>query len=173
MASTHVGFIGLGNMGGRMTACLVRSGHAVLGYDVRADAAAAVGAELAQSHAAVADKCDIVLLSLPDSAVVESVVFGRGGLVAHARRGQVVVDLSTSAPDSTRRICAGFADKEASSAAPTRDCLAGAAGDGEHAWLAMTIRRSRAGPGQARTPRPTVQRIRRRAEPCTISAEAG
>ena len=113
MVRTRIGFIGLGNMGGRMTGCLVRSGHAVLGYDVRADTVTAAGAEPAQAPAAVADECDTVLLSLPDSPVVESVVFGRDGLMDHARPGQVIVDLSTSAPDSTRRICAGFADKDA------------------------------------------------------------
>src|SRR5215469_11847076 len=113
MVTTRVGFIGLGNMGGRMTGCLVRSGHAVLGYDVRADTVTATGAELAQAPAAVADECDVVLLSLPDSPVVESVVFGRDGLMDHARPGQVIVDLSTSAPDSTRRICAGFAEEDA------------------------------------------------------------
>ena len=52
-------------------------------------------------------------MSLPDSHVVEAVVLGAGGVLEHARRGQVVVDLSTSAPESTRKICVLLAEKGA------------------------------------------------------------
>lgn len=113
MSDTRVGFVGLGNMGGRMTACLVRSGHAVTGYDPRTETVAAAGAVAADSPGAVSDRSDIVFLSLPDSRVVESVVHGPDGLLAHARSGQIVVDLSTAAPDSTRTIYAQFAGKGA------------------------------------------------------------
>jgi 3-hydroxyisobutyrate dehydrogenase len=49
-----------------------------------------------------------VLMSLPDSSVVEAVVLGDNGVLAHVRQGQVVVDLSTSAPKSTVRLHAMF-----------------------------------------------------------------
>jgi len=108
-----VGFIGLGNMGGRMSRCIVRAGRPVLGYDTNAEAIAAANALPAASVAEVAGTCDVVLLSLPDSQVVESVMLGPEGVLSRARAGQVVVDLSTSAPDSTRRICAILADRRA------------------------------------------------------------
>ncbi|MGD0809956.1 MAG: NAD(P)-dependent oxidoreductase [Acidimicrobiales bacterium] len=108
-----VGFIGLGNMGGRMSRCIVRAGGAVLGYDANADVIAAAGARPAATVAEVAGSCDVVLLSLPDSHVVEAVVLGPDGVLSHARPGQVVVDLSTSAPESTKKICALLADKQA------------------------------------------------------------
>ncbi len=111
MSDTRIGFIGLGNMGGRMTGCILRAGREVLGYDAKSDNIAAVGATAAPSGAAVVEGSDVVLLSLPDSRVVEAVVFGDDGLLAHARDGQVIVDLSTSAPESTRRIRALFAEK--------------------------------------------------------------
>lgn len=95
----RIGFIGLGNMGGRMAACIVRSGHAVLGYDLHA-----TELKTAESVAEVTDGSDIVLLSLPDSHVVEAVVYGADGLAKHARSGQIVVDLSTSSPESTTTI---------------------------------------------------------------------
>ncbi len=104
MSAGPVGFIGLGNMGGRMTKRLVEGGSAVTGYDVRADAAAAAGATPAPSVQSVVRQCDLVLLSLPDSRVVESVVLGPEGVLDTCRAGQVVVDLSTASPDSTRRI---------------------------------------------------------------------
>jgi 3-hydroxyisobutyrate dehydrogenase len=99
-----IGFIGLGNMGGRMTKAITRTGREVLGFDVVAANIAASGAQPASSVAEVAGGSDIVLLSLPESTVVESVVAGDDGVLTHARRGQIVVDLSTAAPESTRRL---------------------------------------------------------------------
>lgn len=111
--SDEIGFIGLGNMGGRMTARLVEKGRRVVGYDVRPGLAEKLGARPAASVAEVADAAGIVLLSLPDSHVVEAVTGGPGGLVARAREGQVVVDLSTAAPASTRAVHAKFAGRGA------------------------------------------------------------
>jgi 3-hydroxyisobutyrate dehydrogenase len=100
----EIGFIGLGNMGGRMTARLVENGQAVIGYDTRRGLAEQLGARTAASVAEVAETAEVVLLSLPDSHVVEAVTAGADGLIAHTRPGQVVVDLSTAAPASTRAI---------------------------------------------------------------------
>ena len=104
-----VGVIGLGNMGGRITRRLVEAGHAVLGYDLDPTRAAACGAHAAASIAEVAAGADRILLSLPDSRVVERVV--RGGLLAGARHGQVVVDLSTAAPASTVALAGELAER--------------------------------------------------------------
>ena len=111
--SDEIGFIGLGNMGGRMTARLVEKGRPVIGYDIRSGAAEKLGARPATSVPEVAEAADIVLLPLPDSHVVEAVTGGPGGLIAHARTGQVVVDLSTTAPSSTRAIHAELAGRGA------------------------------------------------------------
>ena len=102
--STSIGFIGLGNMGGRMTRRIVDAGVEVLGFDARTENISPTGASAATSAAEVADRSDIVFLSLPDSHVVEAVVLGDGGVAANVRPGTIVVDLSTSAPASTRRI---------------------------------------------------------------------
>jgi len=91
-------------MGGRMTRRLVGAGHPVLGFDPVPGRAAAAGATPASSLAEVADGSDCILLSLPDSAAVESVVSGDGGLLAAGRAAQVVVDLSTATPSSTIRL---------------------------------------------------------------------
>ena len=107
----EIGFIGLGNMGGRMTACLVKGGMRVVGYDPRREMVQAAGARPVDSPGAVADVCDVVLLSLPDSHVVEAVVEADDGLLSYARAGQTVVDLSTAAPASTRRLHGLLADR--------------------------------------------------------------
>ncbi len=109
MTGRQVGFVGLGNMGGRMARRLVGAGITVVGYDVRDGQADSAGAIAAGSPAEVCAGSECVLLSLPDSTVVESVVLGGGGLAAAARSGQVIIDLSTAAPASTRRIHATLA----------------------------------------------------------------
>jgi 3-hydroxyisobutyrate dehydrogenase len=106
-----LGFIGLGNMGGRMTRCLVNAGLNVLGYDTDARRIEAAGAQVASSVADVAVEAGVVLLSLPDSKVVEAVVEGPQGLLAHCRQGQIVVDLSTAAASSTLRLHGLFAER--------------------------------------------------------------
>ena len=101
MTGQRIGFIGLGNMGGRMTRRLVAAGYPVLGFDPVPGRAAAAGATPAASVGQVARGSDCILLSLPDSTVIESVVRANDGVLAVGRPGQVVVDLSTAAPAST------------------------------------------------------------------------
>lgn len=100
----EIGVIGLGNMGGRMTARLAERGRRVAGYDLRPSLAAAAGARAVGSVAEVAADTAVILMSLPDSRAVEAVINGDDGLMAHVSPGQVVVDLSTAAPSSTRVI---------------------------------------------------------------------
>ncbi|MEQ4304652.1 NAD(P)-dependent oxidoreductase [Plantactinospora sp. B6F1] len=104
MTGQRVGFIGLGNMGGRMTRCLVQGGVEVLGFDTQAVRIAAAGADTAASAVDVVRNTEVVLLSLPSSRVVEAVMLGPDGAVHAAREGQIIVDLSTSDPASTRHI---------------------------------------------------------------------
>lgn len=109
-----VGFIGLGNMGGRMTRRIVDAGIPVTGYDVREDVVTDAGAIYVPSIGEVAATSQVILMSLPDSRIIETVVLGDGGLLAHVRPGTVVVDLSSAAPESTRRINGLMAEKGAS-----------------------------------------------------------
>ena len=106
-----IGVIGLGNMGGRIARRIVDGGKTVVGHDADPARAAAVGVQAADSPAEVAASADVVLLSLPDSNVVEAVV---AALHAATRAGQVVVDLSTAAPSSTRAIHERLAARDVS-----------------------------------------------------------
>ncbi|MFT4437826.1 NAD(P)-dependent oxidoreductase [Caballeronia sp. 15715] len=111
MNTQRIGFIGLGNMGGRMTRRLVDAGIEVLGFDAAPDRAAAVGARAGTSIAEVTRFADVVLLSLPDSKVVEAVVEGADGILASCRKGQTVIDLSTAAASSTMRLSTLFKER--------------------------------------------------------------
>jgi 3-hydroxyisobutyrate dehydrogenase-like beta-hydroxyacid dehydrogenase len=96
-----------------MARCLVAGGMQVRGYDIRADNITAAQADPAPDIASVVEASGGVLLSLPDSTAVEAVVYGPDGLLSHARAGQIVVDLSTASPESTRRIYGDLAARGA------------------------------------------------------------
>jgi 3-hydroxyisobutyrate dehydrogenase-like beta-hydroxyacid dehydrogenase len=57
--------------------------------------------------------CGIIFLALPSGKHVEAVYSGEDGLIAHARTGQIIVDLGTSPVDLTRALAAQFAAKGA------------------------------------------------------------
>jgi 3-hydroxyisobutyrate dehydrogenase len=102
-----VGVIGLGNMGRGMALTLLRKGFNVVGTDVSPairEALAQEGIAVRESIGEVVAECDIVILSLPTAAIVEEVVAGPKGIIANAKPGLLVVDTSTSHPDTTRRL---------------------------------------------------------------------
>ena len=105
--SAAIGVIGLGNMGRGMALSLQRGGFPVIGTDALAATRAALameGIDIRQTIGEVVASCDVVILSLPTAAIVEDVVAGPEGILANARRGVLVIDTSTSHPDTTRRL---------------------------------------------------------------------
>ena len=91
-----IGFIGLGAMGRNMALNILAKEGYVCVNDVSADARAVMkekGAEVAASNAEPARACDIVMLSLPNGKVVESVIFSPGGLVEGLGAGKIVLRL--------------------------------------------------------------------------------
>jgi 3-hydroxyisobutyrate dehydrogenase len=106
MSSTTIAFIGLGNMGGPMAANLVKAGFTVCGYDLSATAvlaAEAAGVTAASDLTAAVSGADVVITSLPDGPGVLGVYLGKDGIVAHARRGALLIDTSTIDVDDARR----------------------------------------------------------------------
>jgi 4-hydroxybutyrate dehydrogenase / sulfolactaldehyde 3-reductase len=108
----RVGFIGLGIMGGPMAANVLAKGHALTVHDLSGEAVArlaAKGAMVAESPAAVAAASDVVITMLPDAPDVERVALGHAGIAEGLRPGGIMIDMSTSAPETTRRIGAALA----------------------------------------------------------------
>jgi 3-hydroxyisobutyrate dehydrogenase len=97
----RVGIVGTGNMGGRMGRRVLEAGVPIVAYDRDAARVEASGIPAADSLAELVEAVDVVLLSLPDSGVIEAVVLGDDGIADRCRPGQVVVDLSTASPQST------------------------------------------------------------------------
>ena len=113
----HVGFVGTGNMGRPMATNVLKAGHQLTVYDARTEATApleALGAKRAADLPALAREVRVTLTSLPNEAIVERVILGgpqTPGLVAGARDGDVIFDLSTVSPESTRRVAAKAAQR--------------------------------------------------------------
>jgi len=111
-AASTIGFVGLGHMGAPMTRRLIAAGFAVQAYDVveaaRADAVAA-GATEAVDLAAAGRGADAVILMLPNSAIVASVL--RDPMLIDALApGTLVIDMSSSEPLKTRELAAALAE---------------------------------------------------------------
>jgi 3-hydroxyisobutyrate dehydrogenase-like beta-hydroxyacid dehydrogenase len=104
-----IGFIGLGHMGGTMAARYLAADYTVFGEDRdREDAQWLTDQDLrwADTPRAVAEAADIVMTSLPDEDVVESVAAGPDGIVAGLAEGKVWADLSTVSPAASRALAA-------------------------------------------------------------------
>ena len=115
----HVGFVGTGNMGRPMARnLLVKGRHQVTVFDLSREATApleALGAVRAHDLPDLARQVRVTLLSLPDARAVEAAVLGTPavpGLMDGARARDVIFDLSTVGPASTRRLAARCAARE-------------------------------------------------------------
>ena len=107
------GFIGLGRMGCPMASNLVRKGFDLVVHDIvaaRVDTLARLGAVPAASPAEVAAQAEVVITMLPGPASVREVITGGEGVLATARRGTIVMDMSTIDPgttDAMAELCEG------------------------------------------------------------------
>lgn len=106
-----IGFIGIGAMGWPMASCLVKVGYDVTVYDTRSDHSARfaqeVGGAAAASLAELAGKAQVVVAILPNSDIVEQVLFGAGGIAAALSAGATVIDMTSGVPTKTKQ----FADR--------------------------------------------------------------
>jgi 3-hydroxyisobutyrate dehydrogenase-like beta-hydroxyacid dehydrogenase len=109
----RIGFIGIGLMGHGMAKNLLQKGHGLtfLAHRNRnnLDDLLKLGAKETNSPAQIAQHSDIVILCVTGTPQVEANVYG--GLLEASREGQIVIDCSTSIPESTDRIRADFAKK--------------------------------------------------------------
>jgi 2-hydroxy-3-oxopropionate reductase len=103
----NIGFVGLGMMGLPMAQNLVEAGYGVTVFDLDSSSVAkaeAFGASSASSAAETASKSDIVITMVPDSPHVEVVIAGPDGILEGINKGSVVIDMSTIAPDTGRKM---------------------------------------------------------------------
>ena len=109
VTNSQLGFIGLGLMGDPMTRRLLGAGFDVTVWNrtpAKAEALGRGGARVAATLGELVARVDLVMLCLANTEVVESVVFGEGGVAEHGRRGQTLIDFSSSDPAATRDFAA-------------------------------------------------------------------
>lgn len=107
--STHVGFIGLGNIGKPMAINVAQAGFDMMVYDVRPEPCqelAAVGAKVARSAHEVGAHGDIIELVVVDDAQVEAVTLSEGGVLSGAKPGSIIAIHSTVHPRTIRKVAA-------------------------------------------------------------------
>jgi 3-hydroxyisobutyrate dehydrogenase-like beta-hydroxyacid dehydrogenase len=108
-----VGFIGLGVMGGPMSANLVKAGFDVVGFDTnpeRRSQAAAAGVQPASSCAEVAQRSGQSVISIVRTwEDTHEAVYGGDGLLQGARKGMTLVVMSTLDPSSMQRLAEDLA----------------------------------------------------------------
>jgi len=115
-----VGLIGLGNIGSFYTGKLLDDGFPLTVYDIdkeKLEAMVEKGANSAKSPADLTSVSDVIILSLPNSEIVENVMEGDDGVISSLREGQLVIDTSTCRPSTAvkcQKLCAekgvGFID---------------------------------------------------------------
>ncbi|MEA4859084.1 MAG: 2-hydroxy-3-oxopropionate reductase [Sphaerochaeta sp.] len=109
-----IGFIGLGIMGKPMAKNLLKAGHSIVCYDVNAANVADVvasGAVAGASSADVASRVPVVITMLPNSPHVKSVVLGKDGVLEGAKKGLVLIDMSSIAPLASQEVEKACAEK--------------------------------------------------------------
>ncbi len=107
-----VGFVGLGRMGRPMATNLCRRGFRLVVNDVNRAAVEDLERHQARGAATLAElaaESGIVVTMLPNSAVVTEVISGPAGILAHAKPGTLIMDMSTVSPETTDAMAAAAA----------------------------------------------------------------
>jgi 3-hydroxyisobutyrate dehydrogenase-like beta-hydroxyacid dehydrogenase len=104
---TKVGFIGMGNMGSRITKRLLEHGYKLVVYDsdqAKAEAIMSQGATIAGSIVELASVSEVILSCLTDDDAVQRVYTAPDGVFEHAPVGTVMLEMSTILPQTTREL---------------------------------------------------------------------
>lgn len=104
---TKIGFIGLGTMGTPMAINLLKAGYSLIVNDVNRQSVEYLvrnGATTLISYSAIARKSDIIITMLPESKDVERVVFGQDGILEGTQANLLLIDMSSVAPETSKKI---------------------------------------------------------------------
>ncbi len=115
MTQPTIGFVGLGIMGAPMAENLLDAGYEVIGYNRSVEPIERLeeaGGQRANSAADAANRADVLITCLPDSAVVTEVMHQDDGILAGIEPGSIVIDMSTISPTVTEELADELADHD-------------------------------------------------------------
>jgi 3-hydroxyisobutyrate dehydrogenase-like beta-hydroxyacid dehydrogenase len=110
----HIGWVGVGKMGQPMSRRVLKAGMAVSVFEPLLENRASIiaeGGEVAETLADLAKISDAIVLTIPNDAVLDSVIFGAEGLLEHLSDGQMIVEMSTVSPAISERVAEALADR--------------------------------------------------------------
>src|SRR2546430_6774422 len=118
MATTtaKIGFVGLGHMGGNMAARFLAAGYTVYGESRDRDEADDLvhqGLEWRDTPREVAEAADVLITSVPNDDVLESVASGSDGILAGLTESKIWIDMSTVSPRASRQVAKRVQDQGA------------------------------------------------------------
>ncbi len=109
MSKPTIGLVGVGNIGSGLASNVIDRNFSLWVRDIRPDQLEPLvrrGAIVADDTATLARECDIILVSLPAPEISRDVVLGPDGLVANARVGLTIVEMSTLNPEIVQEFAA-------------------------------------------------------------------
>ncbi len=103
-----IGFVGLGVMGRPMAGHLISGGHTLVlnSHGGVPPELLEAGASACATGREVAERCEMVITMVPDTADVEAALFDRDGIAAGLSAGKTVIDMSSISPIETKAFAA-------------------------------------------------------------------
>lgn len=111
----RVAWAGIGKMGAPMSRRVLEKGYALTVYEPLQENRATIvaeGATVAHSLEELADAADIVVLTIPNDAVLRDLVLSPGGLAEVMRPGQILVEMSTVSPEISTEVDAALTARQ-------------------------------------------------------------
>src|ERR1700686_2148210 len=105
--NNKLGFVGIGYMGRPIAQRLLEAGFKLTAYDrdpSKAEQLIRYGGSVAESVSELSSSCDAVLSCLPTDEAVLNIYRGPDGALANARRGSLVIDMSTVYPETSQQL---------------------------------------------------------------------
>ena len=102
-----IGFIGLGNVGGKLAGSILRNGCDLTVRDLNQDFVqdfVARGADSADSPKELAENCDVIITCLPSPAACSDVMEAADGVIAGLSEGKIWAEMSTTDETEVKRI---------------------------------------------------------------------
>ena len=112
--NTSIGWAGIGKMGAPMSRRVLEAGYRVHVFEPLPENCATIvaqGANVSHSLEDLAASSDVIILTIPNDAVLRDLVFGENGLSTVMKAGQILVEMSTVSPTISAEVDNAMAER--------------------------------------------------------------